>query len=387
MSAFPQSSNVTCSTPDGDFTLCAAAGSSSSSDMQTAPYFDSGCFVMGPDGTRFSCNVAHVSSPEGTGTGTVDDCRDPEISLVMCIHGCGCTSSSWSSMMRSISSLARREPQSHTIFKGKLVLAAFDMRGHGQTDVQSVSSGSAASEFPQDNNIDLSIGTLSSDTIGVTMCLAKMVCVQANMDHHCNVNVILVGHSLGGAVAVRAVEHYIGKKEEYPLNVHIVGLVVVDVVEGTAIPSLKMLPELLKARPTRFSSEKEAIDWTLSSRMCNNLESAAISVPAMLREDGPSSFTWRTDIEKTQPFWHDWYQGLSQSLLKIPSSVGKMLVLASTDRLDKPLTIGHMQGKFQFEVVQSAGHSVHEDQPIDMSNLLLRFVGRITQGVRGLKLK
>ena len=51
-----------------------------------------------------------------------------------------------------------------------------------------------------------------------------------------------------------------------------------------------------------------------------------------------------------------------------------------TDSLDKELMIGQMQGKFQFQVVDSAGHSVHEDQPKMFSSLLWRFLLRVTGG-------
>jgi hypothetical protein len=37
---------------------------------------------------------------------------------------------------------------------------------------------------------------------------------------------------------------------------------------------------------------------------------------------------------------------------------GKLLVLAGTDRLDKPLTIGQMQGKYQLIVYPESGHSI-----------------------------
>ena len=38
----------------------------------------------------------------------------------------------------------------------------------------------------------------------------------------------------------------------------------------------------------------------------------------------------------------------------------RLLVLAGTDRLDKELMIGQMQGKFQMEVVPDVGHMLHE---------------------------
>jgi hypothetical protein len=85
------------------------------------------------------------------------------------------------------------------------------------------------------------------------------------------------------------------------------------------------------------------------------------------------------------PYWAEWFQGLSNKFLSVAGP--KMLLLAGMDRLDKDLMIGQMQGpapgpagarpvaqpgltglalavgKFQLQVIASAGHSVHEDAP------------------------
>ena len=52
---------------------------------------------------------------------------------------------------------------------------------------------------------------------------------------------------------------------------------------------------------------------------------------------------WRTDLAATQPFWEDWFVGLSKKFLEAKG--GKLLLLAGTDRLDTELTIGQMQGE------------------------------------------
>ena len=44
-----------------------------------------------------------------------------------------------------------------------------------------------------------------------------------------------------------------------------------------------------------------------------------------------------------------WYQGLSEAFLGFKGP--KVLMLAGTDRLDRPLTIGQMQGRFQMVVL------------------------------------
>ncbi len=61
------------------------------------------------------------------------------------------------------------------------------------------------------------------------------------------------------------------------------------------------------------------------------------------------------------PHWREWFTGLSGQFLGAP--VAKLLLLAGTDRLDRDLTIGQMQGKFQLDVLPEAGHCVHEDRP------------------------
>lgn len=54
----------------------------------------------------------------------------------------------------------------------------------------------------------------------------------------------------------------------------------------------------------------------------------------------------------------------------------KMLILAGTDRLDKELMIGQMQGKFQLVVIPEAGHFVQEDVPEKTAGLLVEFFKR-----------
>ena len=53
-------------------------------------------------------------------------------------------------------------------------------------------------------------------------------------------------------------------------------------------------------------------------------------------------WTWRTDLAATQPYWEGWFVGLSKKFLEAKG--GKLLLLAGTDRLDKELMIGQMQG-------------------------------------------
>ena len=99
------------------------------------------------------------------------------------------------------------------------------------------------------------------------------------------------------------------------------------------------------------------------SRTIRSTNSARISVPSLLRHDSSNTnhaWTWRTDLAATQPYWEGWFAGLSSKFLQAKG--GKLLLLAGTDRLDKELMIGQMQGKYQLQVFPDAGHFIHEDQ-------------------------
>ena len=86
------------------------------------------------------------------------------------------------------------------------------------------------------------------------------------------------------------------------------------------------------------------------------------------------TYTWRVDLCKSEPHWKSWFEGLSSKFLSVSAS--KLLVLAGVDRLDKDLTVGQMQGKFQMQILPQAGHAVHEDVPDKVSNILSTFLVR-----------
>lgn len=65
--------------------------------------------------------------------------------------------------------------------------------------------------------------------------------------------VILMGHSMGGAIAVHATHSECIDS--------VVALIVIDVVEGTAVDALTSMQSFLRSRPTSFKSVKDAISW------------------------------------------------------------------------------------------------------------------------------
>ncbi|OJD29269.1 protein phosphatase methylesterase 1, partial [Diplodia corticola] len=148
---------------------------------------------------------------------------------------------------------------------------------------------------------------------------------------------LLVGHSLGGAVVVEAAKS--GVLPGGPAGV--MGYAVLDVVEGSAMDALKHMHTYLSTRPSIFPSPDAAIDWHIRSRTLRNPDSARASVPSLLRRLESGKWVWKTDLAQTEPYWTNWFEGMSSKFLTARGA--KLLLLAGTDRLDKELMIGQMQ--------------------------------------------
>ncbi|XP_055082414.1 protein phosphatase methylesterase 1 [Periophthalmus magnuspinnatus] len=219
--------------------------------------------------------------------------------------------------------------------------------------------------------------------------------------------IMIIGHSMGGAIAVHTASAN--------LIPSLIGLCVIDVVEGTAMDALNSMQNFLRSRPKTFKSLENAIEWSVKSGQIRNIESARVSMGGQvkkceescsspgvsksigegiieedeeeevaeetskkrLKEDDPEKedvFTWRVELSKTEKYWDGWFRGLSA--LFLTCSVPKLLLLAGVDRLDKDLTIGQMQGKFQMQVLPQCGHAVHEDAPEKVADALATFMVR-----------
>ncbi|KAA3453670.1 protein phosphatase methylesterase 1 [Gossypium australe] len=220
--------------------------------------------------------------------------------------------------------------------KEKARVVAMDLRGHGKSSTE--------------NDLDLSIETMCNDVFAVLKALYG----------DSPPAIVLVGHSMGGSVAV----HIAAKKTLRSLA----GLVVVDVVEGTAMASLVHMQKILSGRMQHFSSIEKAIEWSVRGGSLRNTDSARVSIPTTLKYDDSKN----------------WYEGLSEKFLSSP--VPKLLLLAGTDRLDRALTIGQMQGKFQMVVVRHTGHAIQEDVPDEFATLIINFISRNRIGPHGVEI-
>lgn len=242
------------------------------------------------------------------------------------------------------------------LLKSSMSVLSFDLRGHGHTRTSS--------------DGDLSLARLVDDTVAVVH--ARLGLKPPPL--------LVIGHSLGAAIGV----HVTASK-----RLPVAALVVVDLVEGTAVDSLDHMTAVIQSRPTHFARREDAVQWSLMAGAMRNAESARCSVPDQLVQmeegeaaGGPtdaagvptSSYRWRTDLLASQPFWSGWFTGLSSLFLSCP--LPKLLLLAGSDRLDTPMMIAHMQGKMQLEVMANAGHSLQEDQPRETARKIAEFVQR-----------
>ncbi|KAJ2918180.1 hypothetical protein MD484_g2256, partial [Candolleomyces efflorescens] len=209
---------------------------------------------------------------------------------------------------------------------------------------------------------------------------------------------LLVGHSMGGSVVVQACPRL--QEAKY----RIAGVAVLDVVEGSALEALPHMHSLLNARPDGFDSVEEAVEWHLSTNTMHNRNSARISIPPIFKHEPNAAYPyqWRTPLRSTAPYWTSqyklslspskhthhhldtgWFKGLSNKFLA--ARTARVLILAGTDRLDKELMIGQMQGKFQQVVVPGVGHMLHEDDPTRIAEIMVEFWKRNERVVVGIK--
>lgn len=265
--------------------------------------------------------------------------QSPSDAVFVFHHGAGSSGMSYAALASQLHSLCPHYG-----------LIAFDARLHGES-VQSRES----------LNADFTLETLCRD---FTDTVRTILSQKFEAEHQ--PDLVLVGHSMGGAVVAHSAK----------VLKRVIGLVLIDVVEGSAIDALRTMQTFLNTRPKSFPTIDAAVSWHISTGTIRNAAVAALSVPPLLRQqsgDDPS-WIWKTDLLATQPYWSHWFTGLSKTFLAAPCS--KLLILAGTDRLDKQLMIAHMQGTYQLSVLPEAGHFVHEDEPQRVAALLHDFVVR-----------
>lgn len=233
----------------------------------------------------------------------------------------------------------------------------------GVLSLEARGHGSQVTDHSGEEIIDYSLESLTNDA------LAMLQLTVSSQSWPQIPPTVLVGHSLGGAVMTTlSTTHY------RAFGSSLIGYCVLDVVEGSAIEALGHMKTYLASRPRTFGSVEDAILWHTRTRTIRDQRSAEASVPSLLVPNGQVGFTWRTDLAATNPWWEEWFKGMSQKFLV--GRGAKLLILAGTDRLDRELMIGQMQGKFQLVVIPEAGHFVQEDVAEKTASLLAEFFKR-----------
>ena len=197
-------------------------------------YWDERHLIGGPDGDEFNYFTMGDESV---------DCN------ILLLHGGGFSSLSFSLFAKQLRDFVN------------CYIIAPDLRGHGASRCQ--------------NESKLSMEQLTEDAVLIfdELCQTKPT--------------IIIGHSMGGALAVH-VSH----------RTSCVAIIVIDVVEGTAIDALPAMEALLRGRPPKFKNKAHAVEWAVRTGYIKNLASAKISMPSQVQDDPSGTAYTGTDISE-----------------------------------------------------------------------------------------
>lgn len=269
----------------------------------------------------------------------------PTSPILVCHHGAGSSGMTFCCLTRYVT--AEWPGDKPGVF-------TFDARGHGN------------SSTPEP--VDYSLQAFTDDF--------QFILLEFHARHKPENTLCLVGHSLGGSVLT----NYITKAtNEFAIK----GLVVIDIVEETAVRALLSVSQFLSRRPKSFRNYGEAVLWHILSHLLRNEESARVSVVDLLEVELPGRLVWRADLALMEKFWDTWFVNLSDNFItcgaKTKLKIGKLLILSGNEILDKNLIIGQMQGKYQlivFNNTTNTGHFLQEDIPKQLGISIMEFVRR-----------
>jgi protein phosphatase methylesterase 1 len=254
--------------------------------------------------------------------------------VFLCLHGAGHSALSFACVAKLVADQCR--------------VVGFDFRGHGRNRTAG------------EEEYDMRVDTLVEDTKKV---------IQYVRNRFDNPRIILVGHSMGGAIACKTAFKVQNE------GIELAGLIVLDVVEGSAIDALPFMESIISQRPKIFSTLEGAIHWSVASQTIRCLESARVSVPLQLKlkEEGnsQSGYVWRTDLKQTQRYWEGWFTNMTKQFLGVHCI--KELIVANSDRIDREMMIAQMQGRYKHSIFHDVGHVLQEDNPPRLAHEFLGF--------------
>jgi len=136
----------------------------------------------------------------------------------------------------------------------------------------------------------------------------------------------------------------------------------------------RSVPSLLQRSETAMKEDKGSSSELIKDNdeaVEEMLSTSPNSLPFLESKLPTFAYKWRANLLATESYWAGWFQGLSQSFLSVKCA--RLLLLAGTDRLDKDLMIGQMQGRYQLVVFADVGHSLQEDAPQRTAQTLIDF--------------
>jgi protein phosphatase methylesterase 1 len=298
--------------------------------------------------------------------------------VIFCVHGCAYTALSWAPTARHLA--ARLGPSA--------AIVAMDLRGHGESRAA--------------NERDVSAATLASDVAAVATRVAESrdvfrsfpsVSVSAAAKS-APPRLVLVGHSLGGAIVARVAAG--------TALANVAGLVLVDAAESAAREAIPRMEASARreseasslarqSRPLGFDALRDVVEWATRTRQTLDVASAAISYPSQLaacdgtEDSATHRWRWRVDLGATARFWRGWFEGLTATFLSDAlRETPKLLVLAGLDRVaeDPEMLVAQMRGAFQTVLIPEAGHACHEDRPAEVADALASFAERNSRARR-----
>ena len=125
---------------------------------------------------------------------------------------------------------------------------------------------------------------------------------------------------MGGAIAIKVASVLETEMAGSELSKAVLGLVVIDVVESTAMEALPFMEQIVKNRPKQFPDLTSVVRYGVQNGQVRDRNSARVSMPAQVTEvtDAPTGlkkYVWRTDLLAHKPYWQSWFENLTSIFL------------------------------------------------------------------------
>jgi pimeloyl-ACP methyl ester carboxylesterase len=271
-------------------------------------------YLSGSDGTRFH----------------IQQCGDASVATCLFIHGFGEGGYVWTEFMPVLGPLCRT--------------LAIDLRGHGD------------SAWDREGNYS------------TRTHLADVVCMMDALElDRC----ILIGHSMGGNIAIHLAA-------EYPLR--IMGLVAVDAGPDLVSSSMAHLHSQFAASIRTYKSVSEYASWLIAQRPLTSPELLDRIARAALRPDVRGGFQLKCDpaigkhgyrsessTDTNEPLWN-LLEKILCPVLVVRGAGSAILPRAVAEKMLKILAHGYITD------VPFAGHAVMTDNPRDFAKAIYPFV-------------